>query len=235
MWTSQHCPSGRPGRHVTDLSKVRYLLFDHDGVLVDTEYWYYAATRRALSELGVNLTLEHYRQHLVDGTPSWALASEAGYPAEAVDEARRKRNLYYQGHLRTENIHIPGVLDVLAALAARYDMAIVTTSKRDDFEVIHEPAGIPSFMQFVLAREDYDLAKPHPEPYLEALARLGGRAEEALVIEDSLRGLTAAVAAGISCAVVHNDFTAHQDLSAAQFRLGSLDELPALLGLDATR
>ena len=217
---------------MTDLSKVRYLLFDHDGVLVDTEYWYYEATRRALADLGVNLTLEHYRAHLVDGTSSWTLASDAGHDERVVDDARRQRNIYYQDFLRTENIHIPGVLNVLTSLASRYDMAIVTTSKRDDFEVIHKPEGIPSYMRFVLAREDYDRAKPHPEPYLEALARLGGGADEALIIEDSLRGLNSAVAAGISCAVVHNAFTAHQDLSAAQFRLASLQELPGLLGAE---
>ena len=86
-------------------------------------------------------------------------------------------------------------------------MAIVTTARRVDFELIHDTRQIRRFMDFVLAREDYLLAKPHPEPYLTGLQRLGATKEETLVVEDSSRGLSSAVAAGIDCAIVHNDFT----------------------------
>jgi HAD superfamily hydrolase (TIGR01509 family) len=61
-------------------------------------------------------------------------------------------------------------------------------------------------MDFVLVREDYSLAKPHAEPYLTGLKRFGATKEEALVVEDSSRGLQSAVAAGIDCAVVYSDF-----------------------------
>ena len=62
-------------------------------------------------------------------------------------------------------------------------------------------------MDFVLTREDYELAKPHPEPYLTGLKRFGATPQETLVVEDSTRGLSSAVAAGIDCAIVHHDFT----------------------------
>jgi HAD superfamily hydrolase (TIGR01509 family) len=64
----------------------------------------------------------------------------------------------------------------------------VTTSKHADFELIHENRHIRKFMEFVLVREDYRLAKPHPEPYLTGLKRLGATREETLVVEDSSRG-----------------------------------------------
>ena len=80
-------------------------------------------------------------------------------------------------------------------------------------------------MEFVLTREDYRLAKPHPEPYLTALKRFGATPQETLVVEDSSRGLSSAVAAGIDCAIVHNDFTQSQDFSQASYRIDALIEL----------
>ena len=104
-------------------------------------------------------------------------------------------------------------------------MAIVTTAKRVDFEIIHEKRQIRQFMDFILVREDYELAKPHPEPYLTGLKRFGATKEETLVVEDSSRGLNSAVAAGIDCVVVDNDFTRAQDFSQARYRINTLGEL----------
>ena len=70
-------------------------------------------------------------------------------------------------------------------------------------------------MEFYLARDDYERAKPHPEPYLKGLQRFGAAAAETVVIEDSARGLMSAIAAGIDCIVVANEFTATHDLSKA--------------------
>jgi HAD superfamily hydrolase (TIGR01509 family) len=92
-------------------------------------------------------------------------------------------------------------------------MAIVTTAKRADLEIIHERRHRRKFMEFVLVREDYRLSKPHPEPYLAGLKRLGATREETLVVEDSSRGLNSAVAAGIDCAVGYNEFTKAHDFS----------------------
>lgn len=103
--------------------------------------------------------------------------------------------------------------------------SFVTTAKRADFELIHEKRHIRQFMDFVLVREDYEHAKPHPEPYLTGLKRFGATKEETLVIEDSLRGLKSAVAAGIDCAIVRNDFTHSPDFSEATYRIEALIEL----------
>jgi HAD superfamily hydrolase (TIGR01509 family) len=108
-------------------------------------------------------------------------------------------------------------------------MAIVTTAKRADFDLIHNKRQIRRFMDFVLVREDYEHAKPHPEPYLTGLQRFGATKEETLVVEDSTRGLTSAVAAGIDCAVVHNDFTREHDFSTATYRIATLIELKDII------
>ena len=108
-------------------------------------------------------------------------------------------------------------------------MAIVTSAKRADFEIIHEKRQIRQFMDFVLVREDYQLAKPHPEPYLTGLKRFGAAREETLVVEDSSRGLNSAVAAGIDCVIVHNDFTRTHDFSQASYRIETLIQLKDLI------
>ena len=209
--------------------RYQYLLFDHDGVLVDTEFWYFEATRRALAELDIVLDRDNYQQIMIDGQAAWILAERAGVPQQLIDEKKRQRNAWYQRYLREENIEIPGVVDVLRSLAPDHGMAIVTTSKGVDFEVIHRERSIVEQMDFVLTREDYVNSKPDPEPYLLALQRFDADPSEALVIEDSQRGLRAAVAAGIDCAVVHNEFTSAHDFSDARYRIGTLAELPELL------
>lgn len=210
-------------------SNYQFILWDNDGVLVDTEQWYFAATREALAELGVDLPMDTYQQIMIQGRSSWELALQAGVHPDRVQHGQERRDALYQAHLRTENLRIEGVLEVLAELAQHYQMAIVTTCKRRDFELIHRNPDLLQFMQFVLVREDYVESKPHPEPYLTALHKFSATPQQALVIEDSERGLRAARAAGIDCAVVDYHFTRSHDFSAARYRLHKLAQLPQLL------
>ena len=210
-----------------------YVLFDHDGVLVDTEYWYFRAGERALADIGLTLDQDRYLRDKTRGLSTWTQARAAGIDEGVIDERRVARDAYYQEYLRTEDIEIDGVEETLAELSAYVRMAIVTTAKRADFDLIHERRHITQFMEFVLTREDYTRAKPHPEPYLTALKRFGAHKEETLVVEDSSRGLHSAVAAGIDCAIVHNDFTKTQDFSQATHRIDTLIELKDII-IDAT-
>lgn len=207
----------------------QYLLFDHDGVLVDTEYWYFLANQRALAELGIDLDLTPYLRNMARGISAWDVARARGVDEAAIERQRAQRNRYYQEYLLHEDIEIPGVEEVLRGLSERYRMAIVTTSKRPDFDLIHRDRNIVQYMDFVLARGEYARPKPDPAPYLAGLARFDARPEEALVVEDSERGLTSAVAAGIECVIVHNKFTETHDFSAATYRIESLSELATLL------
>jgi HAD superfamily hydrolase (TIGR01509 family) len=217
-------PSMRTSRRVK-----KYILFDHDGVLVDTEFWYFEAGERALADIGFTLDEEQYLRDMNQGAGTWLQARAAGVDEAAIDRQRAVRDVYYQEYLRTEAIEIDGVVDTLAELSQHVRMAIVTTAKRADFDIIHEGRQIRRFMDFVLVREDYNLAKPHPEPYLTGLKRFGATRAQTLVVEDSQRGLNSAVAAGIDCAVVHNEFTRTHDFSQATFRIKTLAELTAIV------
>ena len=204
----------------------KYILFDHDGVLVDTEFWYYKAGERALADIGFTLDTDQYLRDMTQGMATWAQALAAGVDEETISRQREVRNVYYQEYLRTEDIEIDGVLETLEVLADKYRMGIITTSKPDDFALIHEKRSILDYMEFFLARDDYERAKPHPEPYLKGLQRFGATAAESVVVEDSARGLNSAVAAGIDCIVVANEFTESHDFSKATAKIATFRELP---------
>ena len=198
-------------------------------MLVNTEQWYFAATREALAELGVHLPIDAYQQIMIQGHSSWELAAQAGVDPQQIKDGQDLRDELYRTYLSNNDLRIKGVFEVLSELAQHYQMAIVTTCRRDDFELIHSNLDLLQFMQFVLTREDYAESKPHPEPYLTALQKFSATSSQALVVEDSERGLRAARAAAIDCAVVDYHFTRGHDFSAAQYRLQTLSELLQLL------
>ncbi len=205
------------------------ILWDHDGVLVHTEPWYYEATRRCLADFGLPLPIAGYLEDMKTGRTAWERARQSGFNDQQIAEKRAERDTLYQKFLQSEEIEIPNVINVLDRLSRQFQMAIVTTAKREDFELIHAERDIVSHMQFVLANGDYPRAKPAPDPYLAALDRFGVAAQQAVVVEDSERGLRAAVAAGIDCVVVRNPFIQGHDFGEAVCVIDRLDELPDLL------
>jgi len=209
--------------------RARYILWDHDGVLVDTERWFFEATADAARRLGIPMDRARHLELQSRGVSTWEVAREAGIDKEVVAARRAERDAHYQQLLRERDIEIEGVEDLLKTLGHRHEMAIVTTSKRADFELIHRTRSIVGHMAFVLTREDYPSSKPAPDPYLTALARFGAHPDEAIVVEDSERGLRSALAAGLRCVVVDSAFMGGRDFTGAVRVLGSLNELVELL------
>lgn len=207
----------------------QYILFDNDGVLVETENWYYEANKKALKQLGLNLQMSEYQEIMARGGTAWEVAINAGITTEIIDKKRVQRDIYYQEFLHTKNLEIPNVKKVLKNLSKKYKMAIVTTSRRVDFELIHKNRGISDYMQFVLCVEDYERAKPYPDPYLKGLELFKASTEHSIVVEDSQRGLISAVNANIECVIVKNEFTKTHDFSKANYFIDSLEQLETIL------
>ena len=116
----------------------RYILWDHDGVLVDTERWYFVATRDVLQGVGVELSQETYLDYMTRGQSCWDLCRARGMSDDEVSRYRGLRDSIYQEHLRTQAIEVDGVADVLSTLSRSFEMAVVTTARREDFELIHQ-------------------------------------------------------------------------------------------------
>ncbi|QOY51239.1 HAD family hydrolase [Candidatus Sulfurimonas baltica] len=207
----------------------KYLLFDNDGVLVETEKWYYEANKKSLNEIDVELPFDVYMEIMARGGTAWEVAKKHGHTQKTVDKQRKRRDIYYREFISSEHIEIDGVVDVLEELSKEYSFGIVTTSRRVDFDLIHSQREIVKYMDFTLCVEEYARAKPHADPYLAGMKKFNALKEECLVIEDSQRGLSSAVNAGIDCAVVENAFTVSHDFSSATYKIKTLRELPTLL------
>ena len=207
----------------------KYILFDNDGVLVETEKWYFEANVKALKEINIKLDEDIYMEIMARGGTAWEVAQKQGISKKVIDTQRFKRNIFYQEFLQTKDIEINGVKDILSELQKDYKMAIITTSRRVDFDLIHKNRGIVDFMDFTLCVEEYKRAKPYPDPYLAGLKKFDANKEETIVVEDSQRGLTSAYNAGIECVIVKNEFTKSHDFSKANYFIDSLKELKTLL------
>ncbi|MCU6501564.1 HAD family phosphatase [Rugamonas sp. A1-17] len=206
---------------------LRAILWDNDGVLVDTERLFYEANRDLFRPLGLELSEQHFFDwYLADNCGAWHLLEPRLSVAE-IDAWRDERNRQYAATLAAETIPaIDGVGEVLASLSPRLRMGVVTSSNRDHFEIIHDRLDLLPHFEFVLTFETYARSKPAPDPYLLGLERLGVRADECLVVEDSPRGLQAATAAGIRCIVLRNELTRGHDFPGA-WRV--VDTMPQLL------
>lgn len=206
------------------------ILFDNDGVLVDTEALYFRANREALATVGVDLDEPTYVQYFLrEGLGAWHLAEARGITPEGIVALRAERDRRYFQLVEEAELVIPGVRELLPRLAARFRMAIVTSSEPGPFARTHARTGLLPHFELVLTRVDYTNAKPDPEPYLAAVARLGLPPARCLVIEDSERGLRAAKAAGLACWVVPWGLTVSGDFRTADAVLPDLAAAAARL------
>ncbi|MBI4195345.1 MAG: HAD family phosphatase [Betaproteobacteria bacterium] len=209
---------------------LKAILWDNDGVLVDTEHLYFLATRDTLAARGIEISEGQYLDlFLRQSRGILHFAREHGWPGEELEAVRRERGALYSELLRGRSHVIDGVGAVLAALHGRYRMGIVTSSQREHFDIIHETSGLLRYFEFVIASGDYANPKPHPEPYLKGIERAGVARDECLVIEDSERGLAAATAAGVRCIIVPSRLTAGCAFSDAHRVLSSIRDLPGVL------
>jgi len=209
------------------------IFWDNDGVLMETEHLYYQANAEALAQVGVELTLEDFcRISLRRGESVLGLAAGAGQSGSDAAELRQVRNDTYYRLLGNEARVIPRVQDTLARLHGRLPMAIVTSCARENFLQMHRKSGLLGYFDFILTREDYGASKPDPEPYRTACARAGLLPGRCLAIEDSERGVTSAVRAGLVVAAIPGKMNRGGDFGAARWLLDGIHELPALLNLD---
>jgi HAD superfamily hydrolase (TIGR01509 family) len=186
---------------------LKAVFFDNDGVLVDTEHLYFQASREVLAELGTEVSeAEFIDLSLCQGRSVFDLVRERCDEAR-IETLRQRRNARYAALLAAGVPPLDGITEVLAALRPRARLAVVTSSNPEHFELVHARSGLLPFFEFAITNRDYARSKPHPDPYLTALARAGCRADEAIAIEDSERGLAAARAAGLRCIIVPRGLT----------------------------
>ena len=200
------------------------ILWDNDGVLVDTERWYYEATKRVMKEEGYSLTLDVYRKtFLKSNSGAWHLLKDCN--KEYIRKLRKRRNLIYSSLLQTKDIYIQGLSEILSKLNNKYKMGIVTSSRREHFDIIHKRSNILKYFDFVITSNDFSKSKPSPEPYLIGINSTGYKASSCLAIEDSERGVISAKKADLFCFALPNDMTAAGDFRKADVILDNLNDI----------
>jgi HAD superfamily hydrolase (TIGR01509 family) len=207
---------------------VRALLFDFDGLIVDTESPALAAWRWVYAQHGQELTLDRWSAAI--GTlggfdPLGHLEELVGAPP---DETVLSRRLEHELTLAEAEDLRPGIAEYLAeAEPLGLKKAIVSSGSRDWIDRhLRRLERLHGWDAIVTADRDPRRAKPRPTLYLEALDRLDVAAGEAIAFEDSPNGVTAAKAAGIACVAVPNPVTSELGLDDADLVLRSLADLP---------
>lgn len=185
---------------------IEAVIFDMDGVLIDAKEWHYESLNRALELFGYTIS-RHDHLTSFDGLPTSKklemLSVTQKLPKALHTFINQLKQAYtmdlvYQ-HCRPRFIHEYA----LATLhASGYKLAVASNSIRKTVETMMERADLTRYLEVLLSNEDVTQAKPHPEIYLSAMAKLGVEPSKTLIVEDNEHGVKAARASGAHVLVV---------------------------------
>lgn len=205
------------------------IIFDHDGTLIDTERADLEACQKLYQEYGAEITLEYWAEHIVGHMGGYELIlteliQRDGHGATRETLWQRFKELW---SVSLENVGLmPGVANLLPGLhAAGYPLAVATASDRAWARRWLTHFNLGSYFQVVATSDDVTHNKPAPDVYLFAAAQLGVKPERCLVFEDSLAGLKAAKAAGMTVVAVPSPLTQTLNFSQADRVVNGLDKV----------
>jgi HAD superfamily hydrolase (TIGR01509 family) len=215
-----------PAYHATD---IRALIFDFDGLILDTEGPDFRAWQEVFEEHGGDLPISVWCE-CIGRSADWFdpiayLEDQTGTRLDRDAIVRRQRERHHV--LVAAEAVLPGVEDyVTQAGALGLRLGIASSSSRRWVEGHLMRLGLETRWDCIHCWDDVERTKPEPDLYLAALRTLGVAAREAIAFEDSPNGVAAARAAGVYCVAVPNCLTQGLDLSGADLRLSSLAEIP---------
>nr|QGT51006.1 phosphatase [uncultured Firmicutes bacterium] len=192
---------------------MQHIIFDMDGVLINSEPLIMHAAQTALAEYGITATRKDFEPFLGAGEEKFIIspAAQAGKSEDIPAICERMYRLYEERAAK-ELIVYPSALPLLRQLKEREILtALASSSARRKLMVSLEAAGIAQdLFRVILSGSDVKEKKPSPEIYLTAAQKLGAHPQDCLVIEDALSGITAAKAAGMQCFAVTTSFEKKQ-------------------------
>jgi HAD superfamily hydrolase (TIGR01509 family) len=207
---------------------IEAVVFDMDGVLVDSEPVWERVRRRFVAAHGGHWAADAQAALMGMSTAEWSayLSADLGTgvaPAAVAEAVIAEMAAAYRAHLPL----LPGAVDAVLALGARWPLAVASSSPRALVETVLATAGLRASFAAIVSSEEVPRGKPAPDVYLEAAARLGFPAAACAAIEDSSNGLRAAAAARCPViAVPRPEYPPAPDaLRAARLTVSSLTEL----------
>jgi HAD superfamily hydrolase (TIGR01509 family) len=210
------------------VTAIQAVVFDLDGVIIDTEEVWEDVRREYVAGFGKQFRPDSQSRMMGMSTPEWSglLSREVGVPRTpqevAADVLGRMAERY-----RVELPLIPGSVDAVKRMAARYPVALASSSARVLIDQVLETAGLTGTFQVTLSTEEVPRGKPFPDVYLKATEQLGLDPAVCAAVEDSSNGLRSAAAAGLTVICVpHGVYPPAEDaLAKAVWVLNGLDEL----------
>jgi HAD superfamily hydrolase (TIGR01509 family) len=207
---------------------IEAVVFDLDGVLLDTEELWDEARRQIAEERGGRWRAEAQRAMMGMSSREWSryMHEEVGVtdPPEQIsaEVVRRLESLY-----RERLPLIPGALEAVRRTGARWPLAIASSSNRPLIDLFLELTGSADAFRATVSSEEVERGKPTPDVYLEAARRLGLEPERCAAVEDSENGIHSAAGAGMKVVAIPNPVfpPSAEALSLAAVVLASLDEL----------
>lgn len=182
------------------MNKIKAVIFDMDGVLIDAKEWHYEALNRALSLFGMEIS--RY-DHLVtfDGLPTKRklemLSLEKGLPIKLHNFINELKQEYTMEIVYSKCKPVFYHQYALSKLKKEgYHIAVCSNSIKNTIDVMMEKSGLKEYLDFYFSNEDVQYAKPNPEIYVKAIKEFGLNPEECLVVEDNQNGIKAAIDSG---------------------------------------
>jgi len=205
------------------------VIFDFDGVILDSETAAFESHRRIYQRCGASLTVEEWCGQIgvyaEDEELRWfreLCARSTSPPTQAEFEAEERRLF----HELAPSEPMPGIRDLLSALAdAGVPTAIASTSPLRWVAPATERLGLISSFRTIVSGDDVLRRKPAPDVYLEAARRLGVDPSRSVAIEDSAPGIASARAAGLKTVAIPHWLTERHELSGADLRVAHAGEL----------
>lgn len=209
------------------IEDVRALIFDMDGVLVDSEPLHLLAYQELFSVHAIEYTEAHNQEFLgcKDIAMAEILVERWTLPFSPEQLVQNKETILAR-LLRSDAQMRPGVTKLLEeARALNIPCAVASSATLPTIQLVVDVLGIRQYFHHLSSGDEVEHGKPAPDVFLLAAKRLGVPPEHCLVIEDTFNGIKAAKAAGMFCIAIPCDATRHQDHSQADVNLNSLEEV----------
>ena len=216
---------------------IKAVIFDHDGVIADTEPISFIADNSVLARYGFSISSEENEALIgISSREGWVTFKEMFKIPEAVDwlvseKTREAINIVKSSGIKPSE----GLLKLISMLQSKgFKLAIASGANRAFIDAVLEKLGISSFFQAIISWENVAKGKPDPEAYIKTSQKLGISPSDCVAIEDSSSGIMAAKAAGMRCVALRMPSTASHDVSMADLVINSLSELSteSLSGLE---
>jgi beta-phosphoglucomutase-like phosphatase (HAD superfamily) len=209
------------------MAQVRALMFDFNGTLSHDESLLLAIYQRLFARHGRPLSEEQYFSRLAGLSEEAIVGGWLGVDGPLLESLVAERIGTYAAEAADGTTVTEPLREAVRYAAARVPVAIVSGAYRAEIDPVVEAAGIAGELTAIVAAEDVEHGKPHPEGYLLAVERLGVDPAEAVAFEDTEAGVAAAKAAGVRCLAVRGTLPDE--------RLAAADELVDRIDLDLVR